>query len=90
MGKITIFSLAVSTAVLLVTFGQGMGVLRGGDVATHLSWAMATLVIVLSANLMAIVHAAQSDRVIRSLRGEAAKTPDGEPQAHGLKTERKL
>lgn len=90
MGKITIFSLSVSTVVLLVTFGQGMGVLRGGDVATHLNWAMTTLVIVLSANLMAIVHAAQSDRVIRSLRGEAAKTPAGEPQARGLKTERKL
>jgi hypothetical protein len=90
MGKITILSLSVSTAVLLATFGQGMGVLRGGDVTTHLNWAMATLVIVLSANLMAIVHAAQSDRLIRSLRGEAARATAGEPQVRGLETERRL
>jgi hypothetical protein len=81
MGKVTILALSASTVVLLATFGQGMGVLRGGDVATHLSWAMATLVTVLSANLIAIIHAAQSDRIIRSLRSEAAR---GDAPVHGL------
>jgi hypothetical protein len=69
MGKVTIALLAVSTGVLLITFGKGMRILQGGDVASHLQWAVATLVVVLAANLMAMVHAAQSDRIIRDLRG---------------------
>ena len=68
MGKVTIACLSVSTAILLVTFGKGMAVLHGGAVAPHLSWAMATLVSVLGANVLAMFHAAQSDRVIRALR----------------------
>lgn len=68
MGKITILCVVVSTVVLLVTFGRGIEVLHGGDVASHLSWALAALVSVLAANFIAIVHAAQSDRVIRALR----------------------
>jgi hypothetical protein len=68
MGKVTITLTIVSTVVLLITFGKGMGILRGGDVASHLYWAMATLITVLSANFVAIVHAAQSDRIIRELR----------------------
>jgi hypothetical protein len=68
MGKVTIACLAISTVTLLVTFGQGVGLLRGGSVASHLTWALATLVIVLAANVLAMVHAAQSDRVIRALR----------------------
>jgi hypothetical protein len=70
MGKVTIVSLLVSTVMLLVTFGKGMGVLHGGDVGSHLTWALATLVTVLGANVFAMFHAAQSDRLIRSLRAE--------------------
>jgi len=89
MGKVSIACLVVSTVVLLVTFGQGMGVLRGGDVASHLYWAMGTLICVLAANLIAIVHAAQSDRVIRLLRAQLqGATP--EPPADGLKTAHRL
>jgi hypothetical protein len=77
MGRISIFFLVVSTVVLLVTFGQGIGVIQGGDVKTHLSWAMATLVIVLGANFMAMIHGAQSDRLIRELRRQLAAR-DGE------------
>ena len=54
--------------MLLVTFTRGIDVLHGGDVASHLSWAVAALVSVLGANFIAIVHAAQSDRIIRTLR----------------------
>ncbi len=72
MGKVTILCVAASTVILLITFGQGMAVLHGGEVASHLRWAMATLVSVLAANLIAMTHAAQSDRIIRSLRERVA------------------
>ncbi len=68
MGKVTILLLSISTVVLLVTVGQGIGVLRGGNVQQHLQWAMASLFVVLGANFFAIFHAAQSDRLIRELR----------------------
>jgi hypothetical protein len=70
MATVTILCLAVSTLTVLVTFGQGIGVLHGGNVASHLGWAMATLVVVLAANFIAIVHAAQSARIIRFLRAQ--------------------
>ena len=79
MGKISIVALVISTVVILVTFGQGIGVLRGGDVSSHLHWAMATLLCVLAANMMAMIHAAQSDRLIRALRRQmesAGGTPE--------------
>jgi len=68
MGKVTIALTAVSTIVLLITFGKGMSILHGGDVGSHLSWAMATLLSALTANFVAMIHAAQSDRIIRQLR----------------------
>ena len=70
MGKVSIVCLVISTVVVLVTFGQGIGLLRGGDVASHLNWAMASLLCVLTANIFAIIHAAQSDRLIRALRAQ--------------------
>lgn len=69
MGKVTIGATVLSTVVLLVTFGKGMLVLRGGaDILSHLYWSVATLVLVLSANVIAMVHAARSDRLIDELR----------------------
>jgi hypothetical protein len=69
MGKVTIAATLISTVVLLVTFGKGMLVLRGGtDILSHLYWSVATLVLVLSANVIAMVHAARSDRLIAELR----------------------
>jgi len=68
MGKVTILLMLASTVVILVTFGKGMGILRGGDIESHLYWAGASLVTVLGANMMAMFHAAQSDRIIRDLR----------------------
>jgi uncharacterized membrane protein len=80
MAKVTIVCLLASTVVLLITFGKGIGVLQGGSVPAHLNWAMATLVSVLVANFLAMVHAAQSDRIIRRLRAdlEAAQARLGE------------
>jgi hypothetical protein len=69
MGKFTIVLLLTSTALLLVAFTKGIGLLRGGtDVWAHLYWALAALVGTLAANCFAIFHAAQSDRLIRQLR----------------------
>ena len=68
MGKVTIALTAASTVVLLITFGKGMSILHGGDVGSHLYWAMAALISALAANLVAMIHAAQSDRIIRELR----------------------
>jgi hypothetical protein len=73
MGKVTSLCLLLSTVVLVVSFGKGLGVMRGGDVGTHLTWALAALVAVLGANVFAMFHAAQSDRIIRALRAELAK-----------------
>ncbi len=70
MGKVTIFLMLASSLVVMITFGKGMSILRGGDVGSHLYWAGASLVAVLGANTMAIFHAAQSDRIIRVLRRE--------------------
>jgi hypothetical protein len=82
MGKVTIALTAVSTVVLLVTFGKGMGILHGGDVGSHLYWAMGTLLTAVTANFFAMIHAAQSDRLIRHLRALlAAHAPPDERAA---------
>ena len=68
MGKVTVAATLISTVVLLVTFGKAMLVLRGGaDFLSHLYWAVATLVLVLSGNVIAMVHAARADRLIAEL-----------------------
>lgn len=84
MGRVTILVMMVSTVVMLVSFGKGMSILRGGDVGSHLYWAMAALIAVMGANVMAMFHAAQSDRIIRDLRRQLDSTDDrsqGEPTA---------
>ena len=70
MGRVTIGATVLSTIVFLITFSKGMLVLRGGadTVLSHLQWSVAALVLVLSANVIAIVHAARSDRLIAELR----------------------
>jgi hypothetical protein len=74
MGKVTIAATLISTVVLLITFGKGMLVLRGGaDILSHLQWSVATLVTVLAANVLAMVHAARADRLIAELRAALAR-----------------
>ncbi len=71
MGKVTIVVLSVSTLVLIVAFTKGIGLLHGDrDVLSHLYWAVAALLGSLGANFIAMVHAAQSDRIIRQLRAD--------------------
>lgn len=76
MAKVTILLMLNSSAVVLITFGKGMGILRGGEVESHFYWAGASLVAVLCANMMAMFHAAQSDRIIRELRGRLEEAGD--------------
>lgn len=72
MGKVTIFLMSVSTVLILVAYGKGVSILRGADVTAHFQWATAALFSVLTANFVAMVHAAQSDRIIRELRRTVA------------------
>ncbi len=74
MGRITIIWLLISTIVLLIAFGKGVGIIHGGDVMSHLYWAVAGLFTALGANLFAMFHAAQTDRIIRELRAEIQRT----------------
>ncbi len=74
MGRITILWLLLSTVVVFVAFTKGAGILRGGDVTSHLYWGLAALLTTLGANLFAMFHAAQSDRIIRALRAELELT----------------
>lgn len=82
MGKVTIALTIVSTVTLLVAFGKGIGVLRGLDVTSHFQWAAAALCTGLTANLVAMIHAAQSDRIIRELRQHVATLQAGEATGH--------
>jgi hypothetical protein len=80
VGTVTIGATLLSTVVLLITFWKGMLVLRGGaDILSHLQWSVATLILVLAANVIAMVHAARSDRMIEELRAaleaERARRP---------------
>ncbi len=80
MGKVTIVLLLGSTALLLVAFTKGMNLLHGGqDVMAHLRWALAALIGALAANVFAIFHAAQTDRIIRELRRSLEADGQEEP-----------
>lgn len=81
MGRVTIALTAISTVLLFIAFGKGMGILRGGDVASHFHWSMAALISALTANFVSMVHAAQSDRIIRQLRAVVETQGDGDPAA---------
>jgi hypothetical protein len=72
MGKVTIAFLLLSTAAVLIAFTKGMSILHGGEVLSHLQWSLVALIAVLVANSLAMIHAAQSDRVIRDLRRQLA------------------
>ncbi len=69
MGRLTIALLMISTVLVLIAFSRGIALLQGGhDVMSHLYWAVAGLLATLGANFFAMIHAAQSDRIIRELR----------------------
>ena len=82
MGRVTIVLTMISTITLLVAFGKGIGVLRGLDVTNHFHWAAAALFSGLTANLVTMIHAAQSDRIIRELRQHVEALQAGDAAGH--------
>lgn len=82
MGRVTIVCLLISSAVMLIAFGKGMSILHGGDVSGHLTWALIALLTVVGANCMAMIHAAQADRLIRELRRHILASDKPEPPPH--------
>jgi hypothetical protein len=69
MGKVSIFFLLASTAVVIAAFVNGLNTIHdSAGILNHSYWALAALFAVLAANFFAMFHAAQSDRLIRALR----------------------
>lgn len=68
MARVSIAFSLFSTVLLFVAFGKGISSIHSGDITAHYEWATAALLSCLASNLMGMVHAAQSDRIIRSLR----------------------
>ena len=69
MKKVTWLLALFSTATLLITIAEGMSLLKGrSDPMSHLYWALATLVILLFNNLMAVMHVSRGERLILALR----------------------
>lgn len=82
MGKVTIAFLLVSSVAVLIACVKGIEVLRGAqEVASFMHWSIAAVCCVLAANGIAVVHAVQSDRVIRALR--RVSWPEAETRAPG-------
>ena len=80
MGIVSILLLLGSTAAVIAAFVNGLNVVHdAAGVLHHSYWALGALFAVLSANVFAMFHAAQSDRLIRSLRAELA-AERGEPE----------
>ena len=74
MKRVTWLLAITSTAVLLVTIAKGMNILRGqGDPLSHFRWGMATLVLLLLNNLMAIVHVTRGEKLLTTLRAQLEK-----------------
>jgi hypothetical protein len=72
--KVTWFLAVFSTGALLVTIAQGMAVLKGqGDIVSHFHWGLATLVLLLLNNLLAVVHVSRGERLIAVLRARLEK-----------------
>lgn len=87
MGKVSIFLLLTSTAVVIGAFVNGLNAVRAPEaVLNHAYWALGALFAVLSANFFAMFHAAQSDRLIHQLRHalEAEQAKNGTPPTQEL------
>lgn len=78
MAWFSVFCLIASSVMVLVTFTKALGGMRAGDMHSHLQWALWCVLTVLAANVMAIVHARQSDRIIRDLR---RRLPADDPES---------
>jgi hypothetical protein len=68
MTRVTIGLTLAGLIVLFIAYGNGVGVIHGGDVTGHMYWATGALMLVMLANFIAVAHLARAERMIRELR----------------------
>jgi hypothetical protein len=73
MTRVTIGLTLAGLIVLFIAYGNGVGVIHGGDVIGHMYWATAALTLVVLANFIAVAHLARAERMIRQLRALCEK-----------------
>ena len=73
MTRVTIGLTLAGLIVLFIAYGNGVGVIHGGDVVSHMYWATGGLTLVALANFIAVAHLWRSERMIRELRALCEK-----------------
>ncbi|HYL58022.1 MAG TPA: hypothetical protein VEU51_04070 [Candidatus Acidoferrales bacterium] len=73
MTRVTIGLTIAGLLVLFVAYAQGVRVIHGGDVVSHMYWATGAITLVALANFIAVAHLARSERMIRELRALCEK-----------------
>ncbi len=73
MTRVTIGLTLAGLIVLFIAYGNGVGVIHGGDVVGHMYWATGALMLVALANFIAVAHLARAERMIRDLRALCEK-----------------
>lgn len=68
MTRVTIVLTLLGLGALFVAYFNGVGVIHGGDVLSHMYWATAALFGVAGANFIAVAHLARCERIVRRLR----------------------
>jgi hypothetical protein len=73
MTRVTIALTIAGLVVLFIAYAQGVRVIHGGDVVSHMYWATGAIALVALANFIAVAHLARSERMIRELRALCEK-----------------
>ena len=73
MTRVTIALTIAGLLVLFIAYAQGVRVIHGGDVVSHMYWATGAITLVALANFIAVAHLARSERMIRELRALCEK-----------------
>lgn len=68
MTRVTIALTLVGLVLLFIAYANGVRVIHGGSVVTHMYWATGALLAVALANFIAVAHLARSERMLRQLR----------------------
>ncbi len=73
MTRVTILLTLAGLAVLFIAYAQGVRVIHGASVISHMYWATAAISLVALANFIAVAHLARSERMIQELRALCEK-----------------
>ena len=73
MTRVTIGLTLIGLAILFIAYAEGVSVIHGGSVPSHMYWATAALCAVALANFIAIAHLSRAERMIQQLRELCAK-----------------